>query len=75
MRSPAWVALVEVIRAQVEGRLKNMRNPLRSADGVYEQEFQKGEVLGMETVLSFPDLLMEVAKSDIEQKESKDEVQ
>ena len=67
---PAWAALVELVNAQNHGRERNvLGSPLKSSEAIYEQEFQKGEIVGALNAMALPELLMETAQAEIERKE------
>lgn len=72
---PGWAALVELVNLQNQGRENNiLGSPLKSSEHVYEQEFQKGEIVGARTVLALPTLLMETAQAEVERKQGEENV-
>lgn len=61
-----WHALEAVIRAQIAERQQRLAGPLPSGDKVYEQEFFKGEIVGLNTILYLPRTLVENSEAMIE---------
>jgi hypothetical protein len=62
--SPGWKRLQEISRVQVEGRTNSiLLNPTENA---YAQEYLKGEIQGMKTLLAIPLTLTEDASAIID---------
>jgi hypothetical protein len=62
---------VTIARAQVEGHLQQLRHPLEKHDDVFLQEYRKGIVFGLETLLTTPAAIVKTA-DDLLRKEQDD---
>lgn len=62
--SPGWKRLQEISRVQVEGRTNSIL--LKPTESAYEQEYLKGEIQGMKTLLAIPVSLVEDASAIID---------
>ncbi len=62
--SPGWKRLLEITRVQVEGRTNSIL--LKPTESAYEQEYLKGEIQGMKTLLAIPVSLVEDASAIID---------
>ncbi len=69
--SPGWKRLLEITKTQVEGRTNSIL--LKPTESAYEQEYLKGEIQGMKTLLAIPVTLVEDAKAIIDSTKEKDE--
>lgn len=69
VQSAGWAALVEIAKAQVATRQGAVGQPLKKLDDVYEQEFRKGEIVGMQTLIAIPTTLLESSKDILEDAE------
>ena len=68
--SPVWKMLDALYAEQVHLRQQNvLLTPLRSADSIYEQEFQKGEATGIELARNLPTNVLESLIVDIKREE------
>lgn len=65
-RHPGWIELQKVLQDQANMRHNNIiLNPLAGADGVYLQEFQKGECAGLKLAFHLPMQLVESLETEI----------
>ncbi len=62
--SPGWKRLQDISRTQVEGRTNSIL--LKPTESAYEQEYLKGEIQGMKTLLAIPVTLVEDAMAIID---------
>ncbi len=62
--SPGWKRLQEISKTQVEGRTNSIL--LKPTESAYEQEYLKGEIQGMKTLLAIPVSLVEDASAIID---------
>ena len=66
VESDGWQYLVQIAKNQTAAREGTLRAPLESQDGVFLQEFVKGELSGIATFLALPESIVESLKQDIE---------
>lgn len=71
--SPGWKRLVEISRNQVDGRTNSIL--LKPTESPYEQEYLKGEIQGMKTLVSIPGNLVEDAAAIIDSTKSEEEIE
>jgi hypothetical protein len=65
---PGWQRLVAVAEGQVNERAKRiLHSPLKNQDGIFEQEFTKGEASGIELFRRIPDVQREQAQELVQQ--------
>lgn len=63
--SDGWRMLTENLSEQLFVRQQRvLLTPLASADGVFEQEFTKGEIQAISLVMELPGLAIEALKQD-----------
>ena len=73
VKSPAWVQLVENVRAQLDEQVGILiRKPLQGMDEVLNEQYSKGKIAGAEEVLDTVPLLMEQIEYEIKQREGDD---
>jgi len=61
MATEGWKMLVRQLVEQSESRKNKILGALDSADGVYEQEFKKGEIVGILLAVFLPKQILESA--------------
>jgi hypothetical protein len=67
--STGWTILKEVFQEQVHNRVEGIiLNPLQSGDAVYAQEFAKGEMAAFKLATAMPQLLLQEAAHEAEEK-------
>ena len=66
LESRGWELLTQIAHNQIASRRSFFRRPLEDGGKVYEQEFVKGEAVGIETFLSLPKDLLASLEQDIE---------
>lgn len=73
VKSRGWARLSSIAKAQIATRNTNVLKPLKG-DGIYEQEFQKGEIAGIQLFMQLPDISIESLRQQLEE-ESANETQ
>lgn len=63
VRSPGWAELREVALAQIATRQNLNLGPIKDTSGIYEQEYRKGEVAGIQLFLSLPDIQIDTSEA------------
>lgn len=74
LQSPGWVLLNSHLEEQIKARTdKVILEPLKTHDGVFEQEFAKGEIQALRMVIQLPKTLVEQAEQFIKERADEDE--
>lgn len=73
-QSPEYKKLLEIAKAQIESRKNGIiLKPLKSKDEIFEQEFSKGEVSGIELFTNMLPTMIETLEDDIEERLKKEQ--
>ena len=68
LKLASWHTLHALAQQQLTTRIDAViLNPASGADGVYAQEYMKGEIAGIKLFLQMPQLLIDQLQSDIDQ--------
>lgn len=70
---PGWKRLTEIARVQIEGRTNSVL--LQPTSSPYEQEYLKGEIQGMKTLVSIPETVMADSKAIIDSTKTEEEIE
>lgn len=65
VRSEGWVRLVEIANQQIINRNNLLKEPAKGLDGAFANEFQKGEVAGIDLFVRLPSIQVLVLEQDI----------
>ena len=73
VKHEGFIWLREILKEQVEGRTQQLiRTPLKSMDEVLEEQYLKGEIVSLELVLHWPEIMISDIEVDLEQFKEKD---
>lgn len=70
MNHPGWKMYEEEMKFQREARLQVLGEPLKGFGQVFDQEFLKGEGSGIGLAMKYPELRVEILKSDVKRLET-----